>query len=82
MRAGCRREFGEDIKAPWGALNPKAENIGAFTDMVVRDFKDYGFNTIPFHAYSVPLELYDERQIYYVAKIKVPADLSHAHETG
>ena len=64
-----QKEFGEDIKAPWG-LNAKAENIGAFTDMVVKDFKDYGFNTIPFHAYTVPLELYDERQIYYVAKIK------------
>ena len=39
--------------------------------MVVKDFKDYGFNTIPFHAYNVPMGLYDERQIYYVAKIKV-----------
>lgn len=66
-----QKEYGDDIKAPWGALNGKADNIDAFTDMVVSDFKDYGFNTIPFHAYNVPLELYDERQIYYVAKIKV-----------
>ncbi|MEM9282756.1 MAG: hypothetical protein AAGA96_13090 [Verrucomicrobiota bacterium] len=63
-------EFGEDIKAPWGALNPRAENIGAFADMVVQDFKDYGFNTIPFHSYTVPLNLYEEREIYYIAKIK------------
>jgi len=66
-----QKEFGEDIKAPWGALNTKAKNIGAFADMVVADFEDYGFNTIPFHAYNVPLSLYEERQIYYVAKIKV-----------
>ena len=39
--------------------------------MVVKDFKDYAFNTIPFHAYSTPLDLYEKRGIYYVAKIKV-----------
>ena len=65
-----QEKFGQDIKAPWGALNAKSENIGAFADMVVQNFKDYGFNTIPFHAYSVPLDLYEEREIYYVAKIK------------
>lgn len=66
-----KKTFGEDIQAPWGALNERAENIGLFADMVVADFKDYGFNTIPFHAYNVPYELYEEREIYYVAKIKV-----------
>ena len=66
-----QKKFGDDIKAPWGQVDKRAKNIGAFADMVVKDFKDYGFNTIPFHAYNVPLELYDERQIYYVAKIKV-----------
>ncbi|MEM9701082.1 MAG: hypothetical protein AAF907_01405 [Planctomycetota bacterium] len=64
-------EFGEDIQGSWGGLNPRAENIDAYADMVVKDFKDYAFNTIPFHAYSTPLELYEERQIHYVAKIKV-----------
>ena len=39
-----QKQFGDDIKAPWGALNGKAKNIGAFADMVVSDFKDYGFN--------------------------------------
>ena len=39
--------------------------------MVVDDFKNYGFNTIPFHSYTVPLQLYEERKIYYIAKIKV-----------
>jgi len=66
-----QKEFGDDIKAPWGALNSKAKNIGAFADMVVKDFKDYGFNTIPFHSYNVPLSLYEERQIYYIAKFQV-----------
>lgn len=66
-----QKKFGDDIKAPWGQVDKRAKNIGAFADMVVKDFKDYGFNTIPFHAYNVPLRLYEERQIYYVAKIKV-----------
>ena len=64
-------KFGEDIKGSWGGLNPRAKNIGAYADMVVKDFKDYEFNTIPFHAYSTPLQLYERRKIYYVAKIKV-----------
>jgi hypothetical protein len=64
-------KFGADIKGSWGGLNPRAKNIGAYADMVVKDFKDYAFNTIPFHAYSTPLHLYEERKIYYVAKIKV-----------
>ncbi|MGC6424473.1 MAG: hypothetical protein ACON4O_05740 [Lentimonas sp.] len=63
-------QFGDDIKAPWGALNHNAKNIGKFADMVVADFKAYGFNTIPFHAYNVPLSLYEERKIYYVAKLQ------------
>jgi hypothetical protein len=65
-----QKQFGDDIKTPWGGLNGKAENIGGFADMVVKHFTDYGFNTIPFHAYNVPLSLYEEREIYYVAKIK------------
>ena len=64
-------KFGADIKGSWGGLNPRARNHGGYADMVVKDFKDYAFNTIPFHAYSTPLNLYEERQIYYVAKIKV-----------
>ncbi|MEM6777297.1 MAG: hypothetical protein AAF670_06545 [Planctomycetota bacterium] len=64
-------KFGEDIRGSWGGLNPRATNMAAYADMVVGDFKDYGFNTIPFHAYSTPLDLYEEREIYYVAKIKV-----------
>lgn len=64
-------KFGADIKGSWGGLNPRAKNIGAYADMVVKDFKDYAFNTIPFHAYSTPLHLYEKRKIYYVAKIKV-----------
>ena len=64
-------KFGEDIKGSWGGLNPRAKNHGGYADMVVKDFKDYSFNTIPFHAYSTPLNLYEERKIYYVAKIKV-----------
>ena len=63
--------FGADIKTSWGGLNAKSKQIGAFADMVVKDFRDYGFNTIPFHAYFVPLSLYEERKIHYVAKIKV-----------
>ncbi len=63
--------FGEDIRGSWGGLNPRAKNIGAYADMVVKDFQDYAFNTIPFHAYSTPLHLYEKRKIYYVAKIKV-----------
>ncbi|MEM9366021.1 MAG: hypothetical protein AAGD07_08480 [Planctomycetota bacterium] len=63
--------FGQDIRGSWGGLNPRAKNIGGYADMVVKDFKDHAFNTIPFHAYSTPLNLYEERQIYYVAKIKV-----------
>ena len=64
-------KFGEDIKGSWGGLNPRARNHGGYADMVVKDFKDYSFNTIPFHAYSTPLDLYEKRGIYYVAKIKV-----------
>ena len=64
-------KFGEDIRGSWGGLNPRAKNHSGYADMVVKDFKDYAFNTIPFHAYSTPLELYEERKIYYVAKIKV-----------
>ena len=64
-------KFGADIKGSWGGLNPRAKNHGGYADMVVKDFKDYSFNTIPFHAYSTPLHLYEERGIYYVAKIKV-----------
>ena len=64
-------KFGKDIKGSWGGLNPRATNMGAYADMVVKDFKDYSFNTIPFHAYSTPLEYYEERKIFYVAKIKV-----------
>lgn len=64
-------KFGEDIKGSWGGLNPRAKNHAGYADMVVKDFKDYAFNTIPFHAYSTPLHLYEKRKIYYVAKIKV-----------
>ena len=64
-------KFGADIKGSWGGLNPRAKNMGAYADMVVENFKDYAFNTIPFHAYSTPLQLYEKREIYYVAKIKV-----------
>ena len=64
-------KFGDDIKGSWGGLNPRAKNIGGYADMVVKDFRDYAFNTIPFHAYSTPLQLYEQRKIYYVAKIKV-----------
>jgi len=64
-------KFGADIKGSWGGLNPRAKNHGGYADMVVKDFKDYAFNTIPFHAYSTPLNLYEKRGIYYVAKIKV-----------
>ena len=64
-------KFGADIKGSWGGLNPRAKNHGGYADMVVKDFKDYAFNTIPFHAYSTPLQLYEERKIFYVAKIKV-----------
>ena len=64
-------KFGEDIKGSWGGLNPRAKNHSGYADMVVKDFKDYSFNTIPFHAYSTPLSLYEKRKIYYVAKIKV-----------
>ena len=64
-------KFGDDIKGSWGGLNPRAKNHGGYADMVVKDFKDYSFNTIPFHAYSTPLDLYEKRGIYYVAKIKV-----------
>ena len=64
-------KFGSDIRGSWGGLNPRAKNHGGYADMVVKDFKDYAFNTIPFHAYSTPLHLYEERGIYYVAKIKV-----------
>lgn len=64
-------EFGNDIIGSWGGLNARSSGIGGFADMVVDDFKSYGFNTIPFHAYSVPLPLYEEREIYYIAKIKV-----------
>ncbi|MEM6688809.1 MAG: hypothetical protein AAF664_05240, partial [Planctomycetota bacterium] len=63
--------FGNDIRGSWGGLNPRAKNMGAYADMVVKDFKDYGFNTIPFHAYSTPLHLYEKRKIHFVAKIKV-----------
>jgi len=63
--------FGADIKGSWGGLNPRAKGMGAYADMVVKDFKNHAFNTIPFHAYSTPLHLYEERKIYYVAKIKV-----------
>ncbi|MEM9646458.1 MAG: hypothetical protein AAF989_15810, partial [Planctomycetota bacterium] len=64
-------KFGADIRGSWGGLNPRAKNIGAYADMVVKDFTDHAFNTIPFHAYSTPLHLYEKRKIYYVAKIKV-----------
>ncbi|MEL7497442.1 MAG: hypothetical protein AAFN77_07510 [Planctomycetota bacterium] len=64
-------KFGDDIQGSWGGLNPRAEKIGDYADMVVKDFKDYSFNTIPFHAYSTPLKFYEERKIFYVAKIKV-----------
>lgn len=64
-------EFGANIKGSWGGLNPRAKGMGAYADMVVKDFKDHAFNTIPFHAYSTPLHHYEERKIYYVAKIKV-----------
>lgn len=64
-------EFGADIKGSWGGLNPRAKGMGGYADMVVKDFKDHAFNTIPFHAYSTPLHHYEERKIYYVAKIKV-----------
>ena len=63
--------FGADIKGSWGGLNPRAKNHAGYADMVVKDFKDYAFNTIPFHAYSTPLDFYEKRKIYYVAKIKV-----------
>ncbi|MEO0446953.1 MAG: hypothetical protein AAF191_12845, partial [Verrucomicrobiota bacterium] len=53
--------FGEDIRGNWGGLNPRAKGIGAFADMVVKHHKEYSFNTIPFHAYSVPLSFYEER---------------------
>ena len=64
-------KFGEDIKGSWGGLNPRANNHTEYANMVVEDFRNYAFNTIPFHAYSTPLELYENREIYYVAKIKV-----------
>ncbi|MEM6366369.1 MAG: hypothetical protein AAF745_18225, partial [Planctomycetota bacterium] len=65
------QRFGSDIQGSWGGLNPRAQKIGDYADMVVSDFQENAFNTIPFHAYSTPLQLYEERQIYYVAKIKV-----------
>lgn len=70
-KSWMKKKFGDDIQSSWGGLNPKATNISTFADMVVDDFKNYGFNTIPFHSYTVPLQLYEERKIYYIAKIKV-----------
>lgn len=48
-------EFGLDIWGVWGGLNFCVENIGDYVDMVVKDFKDYGFNIIFFYVYVMLL---------------------------
>ena len=52
-----------------GGLNPKAK-IFTFADMVVDDFKNYGFNTIPFHSRSSIAIIRGKKNLLY-CKIKV-----------
>lgn len=64
-------EFGEDILRN-GNFNPGAvPEIKKWMERTVKDHKDYGFNTIPFHrSLNLPDEYFEELEIYYLGKIK------------
>jgi hypothetical protein len=64
-------EFGEDILKN-GNFNPDAvPEVKKWMERTVRDHKDYGFNTIPFHrSLNLPDEYFEDLEIYYLGKIK------------
>ena len=64
-------KFGENILAN-GRFNGRAlPEIKNWMAQVVKDHKDYGFNTIPFHRQlNIPDEYFEELEIFYFGKIK------------
>jgi hypothetical protein len=64
-------QFGEEILQN-GRFNGKATSaIKKWMEQAVKDHKDYGFNTIPFHRdLNIPDEYFEELEINYFGKIK------------
>ena len=65
------KEFGGDVLKN-GRFNSKATSaIKKWMEQVVKDHKDYGFNTIPYHRQlNIPDEYFEELEIFYFGKIK------------
>ena len=65
------KEFGEEILQN-GRFNRKATSaIKKWMAQTVKDHKDYGFNTIPYHRQlNIPDEYFEELEIFYLGKIK------------
>ena len=65
------KEFGEEILQN-SRFNGKATSaIKKWMAQTVKDHKDYGFNTIPYHRQlNIPDEYFEELEIFYFGKIK------------
>jgi len=64
-------QFGENIFIDDNFNFQATEEIKKWMQQIVKDHKDYGFNTIAFHRPKyLPDEYFNELEIYFLAKIK------------
>jgi len=55
-----------------GSVNFKSEGAKKWLELIAKDHKDYGFNTLAFHhPHTMPTEYCNELKLYYYGKIKV-----------
>jgi hypothetical protein len=61
--------YGADFLDENGHWTPSGEATKSWVAQVVRDFTNYGFNTIPHHHHTrIPVELYNKK-LYWMGKI-------------
>ncbi|MEM9157420.1 MAG: hypothetical protein AAGB46_00115 [Verrucomicrobiota bacterium] len=59
-----------------GRVDFKSEGAKTWLEIIAKDHKDYGFNTLAFHhPHTLPTEYCNELELYYFAKLR----MSHVH---
>jgi hypothetical protein len=72
------KEFGADIFQGKG-YNWQGAEVKKWMQRIVKDHKDFSFNTIAFHrAAGMPDEYYEELGIHYIGKLKF-GEINHKH---
>ena len=72
------KAFGEGIlRGKW--VDWKAPEVKTWMEQVVKDYRDYGFNTIAFHhPREMPDEYFEELGMHYIGKLKL-GEINHKY---